>query len=91
MGSIVQLDRSARATEADSGRETGPSTLPLLPSSDDVTALVQISGRLHPSDCLLLVRVIGRVAELERTVGEAAALDMLETAIARLHGALGRA
>ena len=91
MGSIVQLDRQASAVEAAPGRDPAPSALPLLPSSDDVAALVQISGRLHPSDCLLLVRVIGRVAELERTVGEAAALDMLETAIARLHGALGRA
>jgi predicted GNAT family N-acyltransferase len=56
-----------------------------------VSALAQISERLHPADCALLIRIIGRVAELERTRGEAAAMDMLETAIARLHGAVGRA
>jgi hypothetical protein len=71
--------------------EQPPAALPLLPASSDVAALVQISERLHPADCTVLVRLIGRVAELERTLGEAAAMDMLETAIARLHRAMGRA
>jgi hypothetical protein len=71
--------------------EPPPAALPLLPGSSDVAALVQISERLHPADCTVFVRLIGRVAELERTLGEAAAMDMLETAIARLHGAMGRA
>jgi len=91
MGSIAQHHRTTGSVAAEAPQDNAPSALPLLPASGDVAALVQISSRLHPSDCLLLVRVIGRVAELERTVGEAAALDMLETAIARLHGALGRA
>ena len=71
--------------------EPTPGSQPRQPLSGETSALVQISERLHPADCTLLIRIIGRVAELERTRGEAAAMDMLETAIARLHGAVGRA
>ena len=68
-----------------------PGSQPRQPLSGEASALAQISERLHPADCALLIRIIGHVAELERTRGEAAAMDMLETAIARLHGAVGRA
>ena len=35
---------------------------------------------LHPSDTEILIRLIARVAELERTHGEEVALAMLESA-----------
>lgn len=87
MASTAHITRPTRPTVPD----PAPQAPPLLPASAEMAALTAIAERLHPADCTLLVRIIGRVAELERTRGEAAAMDRLETALARLHGAMGRA
>jgi hypothetical protein len=65
--------------------------LPPPPPAPEAGLLLDLARAMHPSDRTLLVRIIGRVVEVERTAGEAAAMDMLETVIARLHGAEGRA
>ncbi len=47
---------------------------------DEVHFLAGVARDLHNSDCEILIRLIGRVAELERTHGEDIALAILERA-----------
>jgi hypothetical protein len=63
------------------------SARPKLP--DDEQSLVGLAGEMSPGDCLLLVRIIQRVAELERTEGEDVALAMLERAMGTVNARSG--
>jgi hypothetical protein len=45
---------------------------------------------MSPGDCLLLVRIIQRVVELERTEGEDVALAMLERAMGTVNARSGQ-
>ena len=47
---------------------------------EEVSILAGVARDLHASDCEILIRLIGRVAELERKYGEEVALAMLESA-----------
>ncbi len=87
MALTVQFPRQETRTIRVAAQAAGPAS----PPPEETLALSGIAERLHPSDTILLIRIIRRAAELERTLGEAAAVDMLETALARLHGAEGRA
>ena len=76
-----------RAARAAPGSSFRPSldTQGTPPISDEETTLLSgLAAELHPADCQILVRLIGKVAELERTRGEEVALAMLEKAISAI-------
>ena len=84
---LVALKSVPHANIKVAGPMSGPAAAGL--SREEVALLAGLSLELHPTDTQLLIRLIARVAELERDHGEEVALAMLENAIA--YFARGRA